>query len=69
MEHKNWKCPKCQNKEFETDLLQATGGGITKFFNIQNKKFTTVTCNRCKYTEMYKGETSRLENILDFFGN
>ncbi|MFN2431185.1 MAG: zinc ribbon domain-containing protein, partial [Cryomorphaceae bacterium] len=34
-----------------------------------NKKYTTVTCKQCKYTEMYKGETSRVENILDFFGN
>jgi predicted nucleic-acid-binding Zn-ribbon protein len=24
---------------------------------------------RCNYTEIYKGETSRLENILDFLGN
>lgn len=69
MEHKNWKCPKCQNKKFETDLLQATGAGFTKFFNIQSKKNTTVTCTKCKYTEIYKAETSRLENILDFFGN
>jgi len=69
MQHKNWQCPKCQNREFETDQFQATGGGITKFFNIQNKKYTTVTCNRCKYTEIYKAETSRVENILDFLGN
>jgi len=69
MKHKNWECPKCQNREFETDQFQATGGGFSKFFNIQNKKYTTVTCKRCKYTEMYKGETSKGENILDFFGN
>lgn len=69
MKHKNWECPKCSNKEFETGQFQATGGGFTKFFNIQSEKFTTVTCSRCNYTEIYKGETSRLENILDFFGN
>jgi predicted nucleic-acid-binding Zn-ribbon protein len=69
MKHKNWECPKCNNKEFETGQFQATGGGFTKFFNIQSEQFTTVTCTRCNYTEIYKGETSRLENILDFFGN
>ncbi len=37
MQHDNWQCPKCQNKEFETDHFAATGGGITKFLNIQNK--------------------------------
>ncbi|HKL17965.1 MAG TPA: zinc ribbon domain-containing protein [Halalkalibaculum sp.] len=69
MQHKNWECPKCGNREFETDRFMATGGGFTKFFNIQNKNYTTVTCTRCKFTEMYKGETSRLDNILDFLGN
>ena len=69
MQHKNWQCPKCQNKEFETDQFAATGGGLTKFFNIQNKKYTTVTCTQCKYTEIYKADTSTMGNVLDFFGN
>ncbi len=69
MEHRNWECPKCQNREFEADQFAATGGGLTKFFNIQSKKFSTVTCTRCKYTEMYQASTSKLGNVLDFFGN
>ena len=69
MEHNNWQCPKCNNQQFETDQFAATGGGLTKFFNIQNKKYTTVSCTRCRYTEMYKTETSALGNVLDFFGN
>ncbi len=69
MEHDNWQCAKCQNKEFAADQFAATGGGLTKFFNIQSKKFTTVTCTRCKYTEIYKTDTSTLGNVLDFFGN
>ena len=69
MQHQNWKCPKCNNRDFETDQLSTTGGGFSKFFNIQNKKFTTVTCTKCHYTEIYKGESSTLGNILDFFGN
>ena len=67
MNHYNWKCPKCDNRQFETDQFAATGGGLTKFLDIQNKKFTTVTCTRCKYTEIYKGETSALGNFFDFF--
>ena len=69
MKHKNWECPKCQNKEFEADQFAATGGGLTKFFNIQSKKFSTITCTRCKYTEMYQASTTTLSNVLDFFGN
>ncbi len=69
MEHMNWECPKCKNSEFETGQFAATGGGLTKFFNIQNKKFFTITCTRCKYTEIYQAETSTLGNVLDLFGN
>ena len=69
MQHKNWQCPKCKNRTFETDQITGTGGAFSKFFNIQNKKFTTLTCTQCNYTEMYKTETSTLGNILDFFGN
>lgn len=65
----NYECPKCQNKTFEIDQMQATGGTFTKLFNIQNKKFTSVTCKRCTYTEFYKGSTSTLGNIFDFFTN
>ena len=63
----NYTCPKCGNKQFELDEMAATGGGLTKFFDIQNKRFTTVTCQRCKYTEFYKAESSMIGNIFDFF--
>jgi len=62
-----WKCPKCENVQFETDQFAATGGGVSKFFDVQNKKFSTVTCTKCKYTEIYKAETSTLGNIFDLF--
>lgn len=67
MQHENWECPKCKNDEFETDQFAATGGGLTKIFDIQNKKFTTVSCTRCGFTEIYRAETSNLGNIFDFF--
>ncbi|MCF7807665.1 MAG: zinc ribbon domain-containing protein [Candidatus Marinimicrobia bacterium] len=68
MQHSNWECPKCKNREFETDQFAATGGGLTKIFDIQNKKFSTVTCTHCRYTEIYKGgKSGTLENIFDLF--
>lgn len=62
----NWTCPKCSNNSYETDQFQATGGTFSKMFDIQNKRFTTVTCTKCKYTELYKASTSELANIFDF---
>jgi len=67
MQHDNWRCPKCDNDEFETGQFAATGGGLSKIFDVQNKKFTTVTCSRCKFTEIYQADTSMLGNVFDFF--
>jgi len=69
MQQQNWQCPKCNNGSYETDKLTSTGGFFSKFFNVQNKKYVTVTCTKCRYTEMYKTDTSTLGNIFDFFGN
>ena len=59
------KSQNCESTELETDIMAATGGGWFKIFNIQNKKFRTVTCTKCQYTELYREETSKLGNILD----
>jgi uncharacterized protein len=66
MMHK-FKCPKCSNSQYEVDEFRAVGGFWTKGFDIQNKRFTTVTCTRCKYTEIYKVKSSELSNVFDFF--
>ena len=65
-EHK-FRCAKCDNDHYETGQFRATGGILTKLFNIQTKRFTTVTCARCRYTEIYKADSSMLGNIFDFF--
>ena len=46
----SWKCTKCGNEEFEKDQLQATGGNFAKVFDVQNKKFITISCTKCGYT-------------------
>jgi predicted nucleic-acid-binding Zn-ribbon protein len=60
-------CPKCRNDLYETDEFRATGGFLSKVFDVQNRKFTTVTCTRCRYTEIYKADSSMLGNIFDLF--
>ncbi len=64
---KQYECPKCGNKQFETDTIRTTGGAFAKIFDVQNKKFTVVSCTQCRYSELYKGDTSTLGNIFDFF--
>ena len=70
MNQKSYTCPKCGNRKADVDQIRTTGSGFTKYFNIQNRKFTTVTCSRCGFTEFYKGGSSGgVSNVLDFLTN
>ena len=60
-------CAKCKRTQYETDEFRATGGFFSKMFDIQNKRFHTVSCIQCGYTEVYKGNSSKLGNLFDFF--
>ena len=64
-----WQCPKCENPDFDTDEVAMTGSGLSKIFDVQNRKFTAVTCTRCSYTELYRADSSTLGNVFDFFTN
>ncbi|MEG0295091.1 MAG: zinc ribbon domain-containing protein [Clostridium sp.] len=66
MEQKQYVCPKCQCMTYSSDQFQATGSNFAKMFDIQNKKFITVSCTKCGFTELYKSTTSDGSNILDF---
>ncbi|WP_340113905.1 zinc ribbon domain-containing protein [Maribellus mangrovi] len=67
---KHFSCPKCSGWEYETDEIRTTGAGFTKYFNIQNRRFTTVSCKRCGYTEFYRaGRSGGGSNVLDFLTN
>lgn len=66
MDRQQYVCPKCGSYSFETDQFQATGGNFAKLFDIQNKKFITISCCRCGFTELYKATSSDGWNILDF---
>ena len=63
----NYKCPKCSCQACDVSEMRATGGFLTKVFDIQSKRFTTVTCSQCKYTELFKIDSSMLGNVFDFF--
>lgn len=66
MEKKQYTCPKCGCNDYINDEFQATGGNFAKIFDVQNKKFITISCARCGYTELYRGQTTSGWNILDF---
>ncbi|MBU1319672.1 MAG: zinc ribbon domain-containing protein [candidate division Zixibacteria bacterium] len=69
MQQLNYTCPKCSNTQYQVGEMRAAGGFWSKIFDVQGKRFSTVTCSRCKYTEIFLAETSMLGNIFDFFTN
>ena len=69
MSIKTYVCSKCNNDKYESGQFQATGGTFSKLFNIQNQKFTTITCNQCQYTEIYRGDSNAVTSVLDFLTN
>lgn len=66
MDKRKYECVKCGCTKYDTDQFQATGGTLAKLFDIQNKKFITISCSECGFTELYKSKTSTGMNILDF---
>ena len=66
MEQQMYQCPKCGNTSSETAQFQATGGNFAKIFDVQNKKFITISSTNCGYTEIYRTHTSTGWNVLDF---
>ena len=69
MQELNYTCPKCKNTNYDIGEFRATGGFLSKIYDVQSKRFTTVTCKNCQYTEIYRTSSSMLGNIFDLFTN
>ncbi len=60
-------CPKCGSKDFDMGEIYMAGSVFNKLFNLQNRKFTSITCAKCGFTEFYQVSAKRALNVLDFF--
>jgi predicted nucleic-acid-binding Zn-ribbon protein len=49
-----WVCTKCGGREADTGVIRTTGGGASRYFNIQNQKFEYLSCKRCGYTDLFR---------------
>ena len=65
----NWRCPKCESRSFDTGELRGEGGGWSSFFDINTRRFLSVSCNGCGYTEFYRETASTGSKILDLLGS
>ena len=68
---KQYSCSKCHATEYNTGEIRTTGSGVSRFFNLQNQKFTTISCAKCGYTDLFRSDGSGglAGNILDILSN
>ena len=59
-------CVKCGHKSATIDSIATTGDGLSRLFDLQNRSFEVVVCDRCGYTEFYRAP-KRDDVILDLF--
>jgi predicted nucleic-acid-binding Zn-ribbon protein len=64
-----YSCPRCRHDRYEVGEIRAAGGFWSKIFDVQGRRFSTVTCLRCKHTELFQVESGKLENVFDLFTN
>jgi predicted nucleic-acid-binding Zn-ribbon protein len=62
-------CPKCGSKNYKAGTIWASRSIIAKLFDIQDRRYTTVTCSVCQYTELYHLPPKRLSEVLEYTTN
>jgi len=62
-------CPKCGSKNYEAGTIWASKSILAKIFDIQGRRYTTVTCSVCQYTELYHLPPKRLNEVLEYTTN
>jgi len=66
---RKYSCDKCAGTRCETGEIRTTGSGFSRHLNFQHKKFATVSCTTCGYTEIYKmGSGGKISDIFDILG-
>ncbi len=58
-------CGRCGNTSYEVDVVSPVRGTLAQLFGVRARRFSAVSCTRCKYTELYKAEGSALANAFD----
>ena len=58
-------CVKCGHNECEVNDMSTTSGTMSRMANLQNRRFSAVSCRRCFYTELYKTNSGALRNVFD----
>ncbi len=65
-DNKQYACSKCHATTYKTGEIRTTGSGVSRFLNLQNQKFTAISCEKCGYTDLFRTDGSGgIGTILD----
>lgn len=64
----SYSCTLCSNPTFTSEDVYLAGK-YGRFFDMQSKKFTSVTCDNCGRTDFFRQQSSRAGNILDLLAS
>lgn len=61
----SYSCAKCGNSDYDVLDVSTASGMLSRLFNLQNRRFSAVVCRKCRYSELYQAESSKLRNAVD----
>jgi uncharacterized protein len=61
-----YTCQKCGNKQYEIGEIWTISSFWTRLFEYYNRRFTYITCQRCKYTEFFKVPKKKIGEAFNF---
>jgi predicted nucleic-acid-binding Zn-ribbon protein len=64
-----YTCPKCGNKEYEIGEMRTKGSFWTSMIDFYSKRFTFVTCKKCRFTELYKVPMKKLAETINLISD
>ena len=67
-----FRCSKCGHGQAHVDRVAVSGAGLSRFFDVQNRRLITVSCTRCGFTELFNeravtGRSFSASDVLDWF--
>ncbi|MEX2159349.1 MAG: zinc ribbon domain-containing protein [Dehalococcoidia bacterium] len=61
----SYTCAKCGNADYDVLDVSTASGMLSRLFNFQNRRFSAVVCRKCRYSELYQADSSKLRNAVD----
>jgi predicted nucleic-acid-binding Zn-ribbon protein len=65
MKSNSYSCIKCSGTDSKVEKIRTTGSGLSRFLDLQNKKFAAVSCTNCGFTELYREGSGMAGSIVD----